>query len=333
MLTTSFWNCENLDNLVLINTIKDENMKLNTTITKKLNYFKGKLISKVINDYKAPMPDFVDDLLEEIDLGNIGDSISVQWKSYANQLISSFKYDRPEEFLRFPIVQYTMHANQIALAADYFNYICSSDKFTPFIQNGMTESPVGKPFLTPFYPLSSPLLIQHAYHFIRLLESTGLELLNLQQILEFGGGYGSFFRFLKNIGYQEKYFIYDIPIMCSFQKFYLKNVYSVRQHKHTLRNLEWLSEDAKIVSSKLTNTEESLFFATWSFSECPYELRESFEPIISNFKYVLFSYQQGFDNYENVKYFNLLERKLSEFRWKHLECPVYKGQFYLIGEK
>ena len=307
-------------------------MKLNTKITKKLNSFKRKLISKVINDYKAPMPDFLDDLLEEIDLGNIGDSISVEWKNYANQLISSFRNNNPEEFLRFPIVQSTMHPNNIGLATDYFNYICSSEKFTPFIQKGMTESPVGKPFLTPFYPLSSPLLIQHTYHFIRLLESTGIEILNLQEILEFGGGYGSLFRFLKNLGYKEKYFIYDLPIIGSFQKFYLKNVYSAKQNNQTLANLEWLSGDAEIVKFKLTNPVESLFFATWSFSECPYDLRESFEPIISNFKYVLFSYQQRFDNYENVKYFNILEKKLSEFKWKHLECPIYKGNFYLIGE-
>lgn len=38
---------------------------------------------------------------------------------------------------------------------------------------------------------------------------------HLQEIVEFGGGYGSFFRLLKNLGYTNKYFIYDLPVMCA----------------------------------------------------------------------------------------------------------------------
>ncbi len=55
-------------------------------------------------------------------------------------------------------------------------------------------NPGRKTILDTSYPLSSPLLIQHGYHLIRLLEYTNIDVLHLQEIVEFGGGYGSFFR-------------------------------------------------------------------------------------------------------------------------------------------
>lgn len=190
------------------------------------------------------------------------------------------------------------------------NYIFSSDKFTTAIQNALTESPVGKPFLDPSYPLSSPLLIQHGYHLIRLLEFTNVNVLELQQIVDFGGGYGSIFRLFKNLGYKNQYFIYDLSVMCAIQKFYLKNVFLPLHDTQTLSNLKWLSGSASNVSSNVTDFVESLFIATFSLSESPYDLRQEFEPIISKFKYVLIAYQPKFDDFNNIEYFNSLENKL-----------------------
>jgi hypothetical protein len=192
---------------------------------------------------------------------------------------------------------------------------------------------VGNPFLEPSYPLSSPLLVQHGYHLIRLLEYTNIDVLHLQEIVEFGGGYGSFFRLLKNLGYTNKYFIYDLPVMCAIQKFYLKNVFLPCPNTETLSNLKWLSGAASNVSDNVINLDESLFMATWSLSECPYDLRQEFEPIISKFKYVLIAYQPKFHDFNNVEYFNSLESKLPNFKWNHFECPIYKNMFYLIGKK
>ena len=96
---------------------------------------------------------------------------------------------------------------------------------------------------------------------------------HLQEIVEFGGGYGSFFRLLKNLGYTNKYFIYDLPVMCAIQKFYLKNVFLPCPNTETLSNLKWLSGAASNVSDNVINLDESLFMATWSLSECPYDLR------------------------------------------------------------
>lgn len=291
------------------------------------------MISKSINNYKAPKLDFVDNFIEEINFTLSNSKISEAWRNYCNEIISCFRNGEPSEFLRFPKMTGTVHPNQFGLSFQYLNYIFSSDKFTTAIQNALTESPVGKPFLDTSYPLSSPLLIQHGYHLIRLLEYTNIDVLHLQEIVEFGGGYGSFFRLLKNLGYTNKYFIYDLPVMCAIQKFYLKNVFLPCPNTETLSNLKWLSGAASNVSDNVINLDESLFMATWSLSECPYDLRQEFEPIISKFKYVLIAYQPKFHDFNNVEYFNSLESKLPNFKWNHFECPIYKNMFYLIGKK
>jgi len=302
-------------------------------IVRKLNSLKRKMISKSINNYKAPKLDFVDNLIEEMNFIISDSKISEAWRSYGDEIISSLKENNPSEFLRFPRITGTVHPNQFGLSFQYLNYIFSSDKFTAAIQNALTESPVGNPFLDPSYPLSSPLLVQHGYHLIRLLEYTNIDVLHLQEIVEFGGGYGSFFRLLKNLGYTNKYFIYDLPVMCAIQKFYLKNVFLPCPNTETLSNLKWLSGAASNVSDNVINLDESLFMATWSLSECPYDLRQEFEPIISKFKYVLIAYQPKFHYFNNVEYFNSLESKLPNFKWNHFECPIYENMFYLIGKK
>ncbi|MCA2684014.1 MAG: hypothetical protein IM504_10475 [Microcystis sp. M038S2] len=302
-------------------------------IVRKLNSLKRKMISKSINNYKAPKLDFVDNLIEEMNFIISDSKISEAWRSYGDEIISSLKENNPSEFLRFPRITGTVHPNQFGLSFQYLNYIFSSDKFTAAIQNALTESPVGNPFLDPSYPLSSPLLVQHGYHLIRLLEYTNIDVLHLQEIVEFGGGYGSFFRLLKNLGYTNKYFIYDLPVMCAIQKFYLKNVFLPCPNTETLSNLKWLSGAASNVSDNVINLDESLFMATWSLSECPYDLRQEFEPIISKFKYVLIAYQPKFHDFNNVEYFNSLESKLPNFKWNHFECPIYENMFYLIGKK
>ncbi|MCA2507561.1 MAG: hypothetical protein IM550_15915 [Microcystis sp. M54BS1] len=302
-------------------------------IVRKLNSLKRKMISKSINNYKAPKLDFVDNLIEEMNFTISDSKISEAWRSYGDEIISSLKENNPSEFLRFPRIAGTVHPNQFGLSFQYLNYIFSSDKFTAAIQKALTESPVGKPFLDTSYPLSSPLLIQHGYHLIRLLEYTNINVLHLQSIVEFGGGYGSFFRLLKNLGYTNKYFIYDLPVMCAIQKFYLKNVFLPCPNTETLSNLKWLSGAASNVSDNVIDLDESLFMATWSLSECPYDLRQEFEPIISKFKYVLIAYQPKFHDFNNVEYFNSLESKLPNFKWNHFECPIYKNMFYLIGKK
>jgi hypothetical protein len=73
-------------------------------------------------------------------------------------------------------------------------------------------------------PGSSGTLIHHAYHLHRFETVTGRFLLELQEIIEFGGGYGSMARLLARLGYRGRYHIHDLPEFAALQRFYLRMV-------------------------------------------------------------------------------------------------------------
>ena len=50
------------------------------------------------------------------------------------------------------------------------------------------------------------------------------------------------------------------------------------------------------------------------------------------FSYILCAYQRTFGSYDNVQYFTSLQQTLPHFNWQHAECPVYRNNFYLIGQ-
>src|SRR5215472_10872410 len=69
---------------------------------------------------------------------------------------------------------------------------------------------------------TSPILVQHAYHILRYEGSTSRSLLDCGAIFEFGGGYGSFCRLLRNMGFNGIHIIYDLPHVANIQRLYLR---------------------------------------------------------------------------------------------------------------
>jgi hypothetical protein len=179
--------------------------------------------------------------------------------------------------------------------------------------------------------------MQHGYHLVRLLESTDFELARIQLVFEFGGGYGSFFRLLRNLGYRNRHLICDLPVMCALQRFYLRNVFPSEPGAEAPANVEWLPGGAAAASDALAKQgsagSPALFVATWSLSEVPQSIRDEIATILPQFDYILCAYQASFGGHDNVRHFNSLERSLPQFKWRHAECPVYWNNFYLIGRR
>jgi hypothetical protein len=121
--------------------------------------------------------------------------------------------------------------------------------------------------------------------------------------------------------------------MCALQRFYLRNVFPTEPGAQPPANLQWLSGD-DYVSFKRETAQHgpSLFIATWSLSETPPAVRSAIESVVGGFSYILCAYQRTFSNYDNVQYFTSLQKMLPHFNWDHVECPVYKNNFYLIGQ-
>ena len=55
---------------------------------------------------------------------------------------------------------------------------------------------------------------------------------------------------------------------------------------------------------------KSLFIANWSLSETKLKFREKFINLLKDYNYVLISFQENFEDIDNLEYFKKLSRKL-----------------------
>ena len=296
-----------------------------------------RLAAHIINDYSAPAPSHTDELFKSLDSAAKGGSPGAEWARLTEQIIAALRQDGARQFLRLPPIMKTVHPPMRSLGRRYWAYLARSEHFSSAIQRALTESPIGQPLLSPHYPLTSPLLMQHGYHLVRLLESTDFDLARIELVFEFGGGYGSFFRLLRNLGYRNRHLICDLPAMCALQRFYVRNVFPTGRQAEAPPNLEWVPGGSAGVAGALerqmTERSPALFVATWSLSEAPQSVREEIEPVLPAFDYVLCAYQRAFAGSDNARYFASLEQSLPQFKWRHAECPVYRNNFYLIGRR
>lgn len=311
-------------------------MRGETGVTADVRSLIRRFAANIINDYSAPAPSHTEELFKGLESAEKG-SAGAEWAALGEQIIAALKQEGARQFLRLPPVMKTVHPPMRSLGRRYWSYLERSARFSSGIQKALTESPVGQPLLSPYYPLTSPLLMQHGYHLVRLLESTDFDLARIELVFEFGGGYGSFYRLLRNLGYRNRHLICDLPAMCALQRFYLRNMFPNGPRAEPPSNLEWVpggsAGAAGALARQMMERSPALFVATWSLSEAPQSVRAEIEPILPAFDYILCTYQKVFAGYDNAHYFASLERSLPEFKWRHAECPVYRNNFYLIGRR
>lgn len=292
--------------------------------------------AKILGEYPPASLACSEELIQALETAAAGARTAVdgEWATFAVEIGSALRVNGVDRFLRLPPIAKTVHPRIRSPGRRYLAYLFGSKRFSPRIQQALSESPVGMPLVNPHYPFSSPVLVQHGYHLIRLLESTDIDLSQLRQVVDFGGGYGSFFRLLRNLGYRDRYLICDLPVMCALQRFYLRNVFPTGPGMQPPENLRWQSDDVpETLQREAAQHSPSLFVATWSLSETPLTVRNEIAPALAGFNYVLLAYQRAFGGHDNVQYFTSLEKTLPQFNWQHTECPVYKNNFYLIGQR
>jgi len=289
-----------------------------------------RLAAKFLGDYPPPMLAHTEELFRELEAAQRA-AAGDEWAAFATEIRGALQRDGADHFLRLPPIAKTVHSRQRSLAPRYLSYLRAAPRFTATLQQALSESPVGQPLVNPYYPWSSPLLVQHGYHLVRLLEATDFDLARISLVTDFGGGYGSFCRLLRNLGYRNRYLICDLPVMCALQRFYLRNVFPGPDGAAP-ENVHWVSGDMQATLRRETaQAGPSLFVATWSLSESPLAVRNEIAPALPGYTYVLCAYQRSFGSHDNQEYFTALLRSLPQFEWLHAECPVYRNNFYLIG--
>jgi len=166
--------------------------------------------------------------------------------------------------------------------------------------------------------------ITHLIHALKI----GIDVKDFDLILEFGGGYGGMAKLCNDMGYNNTYYIYDLPEIKTIQEYYLNKLnvsHKIITDYNELKKIE--------ISNK-----KKLFIATWSLSEVDFDLREKILDVIKDFDAVIIVYQNKIWNRHNGKYFGdggIFQKNLHKIEsWHILNIPHIKwdgGNYYLLG--
>ena len=134
----------------------------------------------------------------------------------------------------------------------------------------------------------------------------------------------SFLRIFSKINKRTTYKCFDTNIINLLQYYYLKQ--NNLDVGFTKKNKIRLISDVKKINTRYSN---SLFIANWSLSETPINFRKKFIKLIKNSKLILISFQESFENINNLKYFKNLKKNLDKkFKIKIIKNEFYKGSFF-----
>ena len=185
--------------------------------------------------------------------------------------------------------------------------------------------------ITKYNILTAPHITINMAHLITALKCN-IDVKDYDLILEFGGGYGGMAKICNSMGFNNMYYIYDLPQIKKIQQFHLEKL----NIKHTI--VDDVNNLKNIVTSEFSK--KKLFIATWSLSEVDDNLREKIVDIIKDFDSVLIIFQHNnpFNNNNNYNYFyssGLFQERFKKIQKWYLEnipyIPWDGGSSYFIG--
>lgn len=259
------------------------------------------------------------------------------WYLICTRLFMAAKEGNPREFLRWEIINSTMHMPNRIEFSKWYDYLKKLDDWETRWSSAIKETPIGNPI--PFLEdsLTSPELIQHAFHLAFFEKTMSLKTTDVDLVIEIGGGYGSMCRLFYNLGYRKKYLIYDLPPLTLLQTLYLRDL-DIQVKCHTGHwDQVWCTSnigDIQNAVDSFTENEKILLIGTWSLSECPINLRSELMNIVSEkCTSFLISYQEEFNGIDNTLYFDELKDRMDNIFWIEKEVPYHPNNHYMFGRK
>lgn len=263
------------------------------------------------------------------------------WADNIARLNDLVKTEDPRAFLQWDVIKKTMEVGNADFIETELKFLRGLDNWARW-EKAICEVSIGSPTRSNIYPKSSGNLIHHAYHVARFEYFTSKNVTNMDCIFEFGGGYGSMYRLVHNLGFRGKYIIFDLPIFSAIQKYFIK---SIGLEVHTLNSFKKSKTgvicvtDIQVLQELILEympTNKGMFLATWSLSECPLELREKVLSVVLKFDNFLLGYQGRFEGLDNVKFFHEWKNGLKTINWHHekidhLPNKTFKDNYYLMG--
>jgi hypothetical protein len=261
---------------------------------------------------------------------------------FNRNVIDIFKKKKLINFLRQPFIQKMFFTHNRLFIYNELRELREDKNNWSRWENLLKEDAVGDPIRYFLYLESSGNRIRQVYHLKKFTDYAGINVKSIKNIIEVGGGYGCMARIFSKINRSCNYLIFDTEEVNYLQYYYLKlNKLNVKFE--TIKANFNLTKSISLLRKKLFNdNDSSLFIANWSISEMPLKLRKKILKYIFNVNYILISFQDKFENINNIKYFKKIKIDLEKRNFnveisplKHYNNAIFNTNkhYYLFAKK
>ena len=236
---------------------------------------------------------------------------------FNKEIINLINQKKLINFLRNSFIQKMFFIHNRLFIKNELNEIKKDKLFFTQWRNLLKEDEVGDPIKYFLYPKSSGNRIRQVYHLKKFCDFSNIDIRIIKKVLEIGGGYGCMARIFSKLKHKIKYIIFDTFEVNLLQYYFLKiNKLKVAIEKSRSR-INLISNINKLNNCiHYRNNSRTLLIANWSLSEMPLKLRYKILKLIFRIPYILISFQDKFENINNLKYFKKIQKKLNEQGYK-----------------
>ena len=240
-------------------------------------------------------------------------------KVFNNEITRLINDKKLLNFLRNSFVQKMFFIHNRLFIKNELGEIRKDKKFFSLWKNLLKEDEVGDPIRYFLYPESSGNRIRQVYHLKKFCDFSSIDIKKIRKVIEIGGGYGCMARIFFKICQKIKYTIFDTFEVNLLQYYYLK----INKLKVAIENKKSKINLINSVNKfnncfNYRNGSKTLLIANWSLSEMPLKLRNKILKLIFKIPYIIISFQDKFENINNVKYFKKIKKKLNKKGYKTL---------------
>ncbi len=302
-------------------------------ILEKLSFF----FTNDLDNLKFEDEIIFDNLKDKIDLKPINqENLKNTHKIFNKEIYKLLKKKKLKNFLRNQFIQKMFFVHNRFFIFNELNDLRKNKNWL-FYKNLLIEDDVGDPVRYFLYPKSSGNQINHIYHLSQLENALNINLNEIENVFEFGGGYGCMARIFSKINEKVNYTIFDTNLVNCIQYYYLKQNNLDVDFKNAQFSL--INNIGELNLKQ--NVKNSVFLANWSLSEVPIEFRKTITNHIENYEYIMISFQEFFEDINNLDYFENLRLELkNKYETKIVFNKYYKGNiikrqkhFFLFGKK
>lgn len=214
------------------------------------------------------------------------------------------------------------------------------DVWRPAFRNGHSYVPDKVPTFFRGQPYRTER-VQKVHHMMVIYEAVGVLPSHFDQVVEFGGGTGDLVPTLREAGFTGYHFVVDLEPMLLLQQYflrysnwpaYLSTYLPTKQNRSTLLIPSSSSDLTRLLDQASFPT--TLLIATWSLTETPTHIRDSFMASMYGVGTILFAFADDFASLNNVPWINALVRnELLTYSICVWRMPAHSGSSYLIARK